>query len=30
LPKVIEGKSIFIPLVNFDWHPAKEPYDIGV
>jgi len=34
LPKFIWG-SIgifvgFIPWINFDWHPAKEPYDIGV
>ncbi len=21
---------VFPPRVNFDWHPAKEPYDIGV
>jgi parallel beta-helix repeat protein len=37
LPKRIHGKLILLeneyftltlPLVNFDWHPAKEPYDI--
>jgi len=23
------GKNLpIIPWVNFDWHPAKEPYDI--
>ena len=27
-PKVIV--SIFPPWINFDWNPAKEPYDIGV
>ncbi len=31
-PKIIFGKGLFdlIPSFNFDWHPAKEPYDIGV
>ena len=32
-PKLIfgrRGKFGFIPRINFDWHPAKEPYDIGV
>ena len=32
-PKLITGKrGIFgiIPRINFDWHPASEPYDIGV
>jgi parallel beta-helix repeat protein len=33
LPYLIKGKlKIFkfsIPWVTFDWHPAKEPYDIG-
>jgi len=32
-PKPIFGKrGIFlqqIPLINFDWRPAQEPYDIG-
>jgi len=27
-PKVIFGG--FPSFINFDWHPAKEPYDIGV
>jgi hypothetical protein len=34
-PKIIKGKlglslklSIFLPMFMFDWHPAKEPYDI--
>ncbi|PNX51646.1 MAG: hypothetical protein BV456_02380 [Thermoplasmata archaeon M8B2D] len=28
-PKKISGKFIqIIPLINFDWHPAREPYDI--
>jgi len=29
-PKLIKGKlgDRYIPWVNFDWHPAKEPYDI--
>ena len=37
-PKLISGMIIlqgflldyFIPWINFDWHPAKEPYDIPV
>ncbi len=32
-PKLIFGKIgpfRLIPWINFDWHPAKEPYDIGV
>jgi len=30
-PYVIKGKLfLFIPWFNFDWHPALEPYDIGV
>ena len=33
-PKIIFGQitigSKWIPWINFDWHPAKEPYDIGV
>ena len=34
-PKMIIGKFseiIFLsfPVIIFDWHPAKEPYDIGV
>jgi len=29
-PKIIFGRVFeFIIWVNFDWHPAKEPYDIG-
>jgi len=31
LPKLILGKLgifLLIPWVQFDWHPAKEPYDI--
>jgi len=30
-PYVIKGKLFFliIPWVNFDWHPAQEPYNIG-
>ena len=31
LPKLIFGlisKNVYFPWVNFDWHPAKEPYDI--
>ena len=34
LPKLIFGTikigSIWIPWINIDWRPAKEPYDIGV
>jgi nitrous oxidase accessory protein len=28
-PKLIKGKlgEVFLPWVNFDWHPAQEPYD---
>ena len=31
-PHFILGRLFFntIPWVNFDWHPATEPYDIGV
>jgi len=33
-PKIIFGRIgrfiNLIPWVNFDWHPAKEPYDLGV
>ena len=39
-PKLIFGKillsehyliiPLIVPWINFDWHPAKEPYDIGV
>ena len=25
-----EVKVVNIPWINIDWHPAKEPYDIGV
>ena len=35
-PKIIVGwiylplkREIIIPWFNFDWHPAKEPYDVG-
>ena len=28
-PKIIFGTILFIPWFNIDWHPAKEPYDIG-
>ena len=27
---IIEGYFLFIPIAQFDWFPAKEPYDIGV
>jgi parallel beta-helix repeat protein len=32
LPKIIPGRlglRGLIPLINFDWHPAQEPYDNG-
>jgi len=30
LPKVIVGRTLFrLFQVNFDWHPAQEPYDIS-
>jgi len=29
LPKPIFGRMGVLPWVNFDWHPAREPYDIG-
>jgi hypothetical protein len=33
LPKIIFGEFIFVywffPWFQFDWHPAKEPYDIN-
>ena len=22
--------TVYIPMIKFDWHPAQEPYDIGV
>lgn len=28
-PKIIFGLRSIIPWVNFDWHPAQEPYDIS-
>jgi len=28
LPKPVIGITIYIPWINFDWHPAQEPYDI--
>jgi parallel beta-helix repeat protein len=31
LPKKIKGKLLFIiPMYNFDFHPAKKPYDIQI
>jgi nitrous oxidase accessory protein len=27
-PKLIHGVLLFIPWVEIDWHPAKEPYEI--
>ena len=30
LPKLIFGFYYILPIIYFDWHPAKEPYDIGV
>ena len=27
-PKLIFGYILFIPWIQFDWHPSKEPYDI--
>jgi parallel beta-helix repeat protein len=35
LPKIIFGRASFLgrhvfPWINFDWYPAKEPYDIEV
>jgi parallel beta-helix repeat protein len=33
LPKIIFGRigpNLNIPWFQFDWHPAKEPYEIGV
>jgi hypothetical protein len=39
LPKLIFGvrenilfgtKTIHFPWFQFDWHPAQQPYDIGV
>ena len=29
-PKLVKGQigKLLIPWFNFDWHPAKEPYDI--
>ena len=29
-PKIIWGYCYIFPWINFDWHPAKEPYDIEV
>jgi len=28
--KIILGRVICFPWFNFDWHPASEPYDMGV
>ena len=31
LPKLIIGTIYYyIPWINFDWHPAREPYDISI
>ena len=36
LPKIIFGRTSWlgllelIPWINIDWHPARQPYDIGV
>jgi parallel beta-helix repeat protein len=30
LPKPIFGIRLLLPRIEFDWHPAREPYDIGV
>ena len=30
LPYIIPGLLILMPIIQFDWLPAKEPYDIGV
>ena len=31
LPKILFGRyGRFIPWFNFDWHPAKKPYDISI
>ena len=30
IPYPIPGLLILMPIVQFDWHPAKEPYDIEV
>ena len=30
LPKPIFGIMAMMPWINFDWRPAREPYDIGV
>ncbi|GAH66469.1 unnamed protein product, partial [marine sediment metagenome] len=30
LPCPILGWLFILPIVYFDWHPAQEPYDIGV
>jgi len=28
--KLIVGRIVLVPWINIDWHPAQEPYDIGV
>ena len=30
LPYPILGLFLIIPFISFDWHPAQEPYVIGV
>ena len=27
-PKILVSFALFIPIIMYDWHPAKEPYDI--
>ena len=27
---IFDNPFFYIPWITFDWHPAKEPYDIGV
>ena len=27
---IILGKNLLLPWINFDWHPAQEPYDIRI
>jgi len=29
-PKIIFGFRAIMPWVNFDWHPATEPYDLDI
>jgi len=30
IPGIFQRKLIFIFWINFDWHPAQEPYDISL